>query len=296
MMTSSTVELHELRSTEYAVVLPPGVDGEVPLCLVLQGGGGSRQNLIDCQKYFDPWWAEGAMPPMILATPTAGMNYYHEWEPFLFDEFIPHLRTTYRTTATVIFGMSMGGYGALKFAFARPEMFTAVAAMQPILEPAFEEAKVGARNRIHHVAGGPKDLIGKGRDARIVEANNPANRARENAASIRESGLGVYLEVGDDDLVNAHDGVEFLHRVLWDLDIPHEYHMLRGVDHVGATVVPRMKAAYEWLGRSLTPAAPDPAIHTLRGQLKPVRDNAVETDPATVRRYGAIATASSAKA
>src|SRR5579862_1670557 len=133
MMTSSTVELHELGSTEYAVILPPGFEGGVPLCLVLQGGGGSRQNLVDCQKYFDAWWAEGAMPSMVLATPTAGMSYYHAWEPFLFDEFIPRLRQAYRTTATVMFGMSMGGYGALKFAFARPALFTAVAAVQPIL-------------------------------------------------------------------------------------------------------------------------------------------------------------------
>ena len=35
-----------------------------------------------------------------------------------------------------MFGMSMGGYGALKFGFEKPEAFAAVAAMQPILEPA----------------------------------------------------------------------------------------------------------------------------------------------------------------
>jgi pimeloyl-ACP methyl ester carboxylesterase len=60
---------------------------------------------------------------MILACPSAGMTYYHAWEPFLFDEFLPHLRETYKTDQTVIFGMSMGGYGALKFAFARPDQF-----------------------------------------------------------------------------------------------------------------------------------------------------------------------------
>ena len=245
MIPSSTVELHQLGSTEYAVILPPGFtpDVSLPLCIVLQGGGGSRQNLIDCQKLFDQWWADGAMPPMVLASPTAAMSYYHCWEPFVFDEFIPHLRDTYRTAATAMFGMSMGGYGALKFAFARPDVFAALAAMQPILEPAFEDAQVGARNRIHHIAGGPEELIGAARNAQIVEANNPANRARANAAAIRKSGIAIYLEVGDDDLVNAHDGVELLHRALWDLDIAHEYHMLRGIDHVGATIVPRMRAA-----------------------------------------------------
>jgi len=285
---SSTVELHDLGSTPYAVILPSGFDGSIPLCIVLQGGGGTRQNLVDCQKHFDRWWAEGTVPPMVLASPTARMSYYHGWEPFVFDEFIPSLRAAYRTTATAMFGMSMGGYGALKFAFARPEMFAAVAAMQPILEPAFDASDVRARNLIHHVAGGPPELIGADRDPGTVESNNPANLARENAAAIREAGMSIYLEAGDDDLVNAHDGVEFLHRTLWDLDIAHEYHLLRGIDHVGVSVVPRMRAAYEWLGRSLQMPQPDEMIQTLRTQLQPVRDKAIQEDPATRRRYGIL--------
>jgi len=285
---SSTVELHDLGSTPYAVILPPEFDGSIPLCIVLQGGEGTRQNLIDCQKHFDKWWAEGTVPPMVLVSPTAGMSYYHEWEPFIFDRFLPTLRAGYRTTATVMFGMSMGGYGALKFAFLRPEIFTAVAAMQPILEPAFDALDVTARNKIHHVAGGPSELIGAGRDPSTVESNNPANLARANAAAIRESSMSIYLEVGDDDLVNAHDGVEFLHRTLWDLDIAHEYHLLRGVDHVGASIVPRMRAAYEWIGRSLQTPQPDEAIRTLRTQLQVVRDQAIEKDPAAKRRYGIL--------
>jgi hypothetical protein len=37
--------------------------------------------------------------------------------------------------------------------------------------------------------------------------------SRMNATAIRDSKLAIYLEFGDDDLVNAHDGVEFLHPV-----------------------------------------------------------------------------------
>jgi hypothetical protein len=63
-----------------------------------------------------------------------------------------------------IAGIPMGGYGALKTAFSHPSAFSAVAAMQPLLEPGFEDRDVGARNRIHHVAGGPVRLIGAGCD------------------------------------------------------------------------------------------------------------------------------------
>ncbi len=132
-------------------------------------------------------------------------------------------------------------------------------------------------------------MIGAARDAQTVEANNPANRARANAGAIRESGLAIYLEAGDDDLVNAHDGVEFLHRTLWDLDIAHEYHMLRGVDHVGASIVPRMRSAFEWLGRNITPAGLDEAALALRAQLQPFRDQAVAADSTTLQRYGTLA-------
>ena len=80
---------------------------------------------------------------MIVVTPTAGLDYYLEdpagpirWESFLAADFIPHLRSACNVSdAAVIAGISGGGYGALKLAFARPQLFAGVAAMQPMLEP-----------------------------------------------------------------------------------------------------------------------------------------------------------------
>jgi S-formylglutathione hydrolase len=148
----------------------------------------------------------------------------------------------------------MGGYGALKTAFAYPDRFGGVAAIQPMLEPGFRDAEVGARNRLHHPSGGPPQFIGPGRDPLLFEANNPAGRARAHARLIHDSHLAIYVEVGDEDFVNAHDGTEFLHRVLWDLDISHEYRLIRGGDHGGPTFVPRMHAAFTWLSDVLTAA------------------------------------------
>jgi S-formylglutathione hydrolase len=82
----------------------------------------------------------------------------------------------------------------------------------------------------------------------VFAANNPANRAIANATEIRKHDLAIYLECGDDDFINVHDGAEYLHRVLWDLDISHEYRLTRGADHVGPTLIPRMREAYLWLG------------------------------------------------
>jgi S-formylglutathione hydrolase len=60
--------------------------------------------------------------------------------------------------------------------------------------------------------------------------------------------LAIYFDAGDQDFLNAHDGAELLHRLLWDLDISHEYHLVRGADHGGPTMRPRMRAMYPWVG------------------------------------------------
>lgn len=282
-----------MSSIPYAVIVPEA-PGPIPLCVVLMGGGGSRQSLVDCQPLFDQWWAEGVLAPMVFATPSAGMSYYLDWDSFILDEFIPHLRASFNTGATAIMGISMGGYGALKIAFAHPEHFAAVAVMNPMIEPGLNDAQIGARNKIHHSTGGPANLIGPARDPEILAANNPANRAIANANRIRESALPIYLEVGDNDFVNAHDGTEFLHRVLWDLDISHEYHLVRGADHGGPTFRPRMRATYVWLSAALhvrtlaEPVAEQLALHAIRAQLEPLRDQAAAADPTTRRRFGVL--------
>ena len=258
------------------------------------------------------------------------MSYYLEdslgsirWDSFLFDEFVPHLRATCNISSdrlsTIITGISIGGYGALKTAFAHPDEFAVVAAMQPMLEPGFHDPDVGARNRLHHMAGGPPQLVGPTRSAALFESNNPANRARANAVLIRKTGLAIYIDAGDQDLLNAHDGAEFLHRVLWDLDISHEYHLVRGADHGGPTMRPRMRAMYAWVGsvvKAFRPAVAEPTaerravsawieggmvgnppaaapssqefLSIVRAQLQPIRDRAMESDPTTNRRYGVL--------
>jgi S-formylglutathione hydrolase len=309
---ASNVELSEVSSSHlseavpYAVVAPPGSRESAPLtlCVVLMGGGGSRQSLVDLKPLLDSWWSEGVLAPMVFVTPSAGMSYYVEdpaagirWESFIFEELIPHLRANCNVgkdrRATAMVGISMGGYGALKIAFAHPGEFATDAAICPMLEPGFCDTQVGSRNRLHHPAGGPERLIGPGRDPELFAANNPANRARANASRIRESGLPIFLEAGDSDFVNAHDGAEFLHRVLWDLDISHEYRLARGGDHGGDTFRPRMRAAFAWLSAELTgtaaePSAEERALHAMRAQLQPLRDQAARLDPTAHRRFGIL--------
>ena len=323
---SSTVTLCDIFSQHlpgpvpYAV-LAPSREEPLPLCILLLGAGGTRDSMVDLQPLFDGWWAQQTVPPMIIATPTPGLDYYMEdtagpirWDSFLAGDFVPHLRSACNAgDSTVIAGISGGGYGALKLAFTRPHLFAAVAAMQPMIEPGLRESDVGPRNRLHHSAGGPPQLIGPARDPALWESNNPANRARANAQQIRDSGLAIYLETGDRDFLNAHDGTEFLHRVLWDLDLSHEYHLVRGADHGGPTMLPRLRAMFAWLGSLWNPAPLDAAaeqaatvwlqsgmqgkapagatatnafIHFLRARFEPLRTQAAQSDSTANRSFG----------
>jgi S-formylglutathione hydrolase len=257
---------------------------------------------------------------MIIVTPTPGLDYYLEdhsgpirWDSFLAADFIPHLRSTYNSSDAVIAGISGGGYGALKLAFQRPGLFAGVAAMQPMLEPGLHESDVGPRNRLHHSSGGPPQLVGSARDPLVWESNNPANLARANAQQIRDAGLAIYIDAADQDFLNAHDGAEFLHRVLWDLDLSHDYHLFRNADHGGPTMRPRLRAMFAWLGTLWNPILPDAAaeqsatgwlqsgmkgkppagatatkafLHFLRARFEPIRASAANEDPTTNRRFG----------
>jgi S-formylglutathione hydrolase len=82
-------------------------------------------------------------------------------------------------------------------------------------------------------------------------ADNPATLASQNADAIHASGLEIYLEVGDKDYINLHDGAEYLHRILWDNDIRHEYHLVRWADHVGKSVPSRLQEAHRFLAAAL---------------------------------------------
>src|SRR5260370_42476027 len=62
------------------------------------------------------------------------------------------------------------------------------------------------------------------------------------------------LEVGDQDLLYLNQGTEVVHRVLFDAGISHEYRLVEGAEHVGASLGPRFLDAFGVLGRPLHPA------------------------------------------
>jgi S-formylglutathione hydrolase len=270
---------------EFNVLLPDGYDTAkepLPLLFFLHGGGGDRSFLTRMRGIVDDMWKEGTLPKLVVVTPSAGRSFYmdfkdgsQKWESFIVGPFLDHIRQTYKVTrerkGTLLFGISMGGLGGLRLAFKYPDRFEAVAALEPGIDPALKWKDVKPRNRFWRGEPLMEAIFGKPFDEAYWEANNPASICVANADKIRASGLGIYIDVGDLDSFNLHEATEFMHRIMWDNKIPHEYHLVRGADHVGRTIRPRATEALEFLTRVLKPPPADPEAEALRKQLEPMK-------------------------
>jgi S-formylglutathione hydrolase len=100
--------------------------------------------------------------------------------------------------------------------------------------------------------------LGRARDEALYRADQPTARARANARAVIEHKLEIYIDAAGQDALNAHDGAESLHRALWELDIPHEYHLRRDADHAGPDLAPRLCVALRWVIEHLQPPAAKP--------------------------------------
>jgi len=266
---------------EYAVLLPDGFDpsqAPLPLLFFLHGGGQDRGFLTRSRPFIEEMWKAGTLPRMVVATPSAARSFYmdykdgtQKWETFLLGPFLDHLKQKYHVTGepkrTFLTGVSMGGLGSLRLAFKYPERFAAVAAIEPGIDPVLKWKDLKPRYRFYRSPELMETIFGKPFDEAYWEANNPATLAVANAAKIRASGLAVYLECGDEDSFYLHEAAEFLHRTLWDHGILHEYHLIRGADHVGRTLRSRQAEGLAFLARVLNPPAADPTVETLRKTL-----------------------------
>jgi S-formylglutathione hydrolase len=275
MPSDSRLERFSLESqrvpspVEVAVLTPASqAGGPLPLLLLLHGGGGSADNLERLQPDLEHAWSRGELAPCIVATPSCQRSFYldtfdgsESWETFLLEELIPALRgrcpVETNREGTLLSGISMGGMGALRLAFKYPERFAAVAVLEPGIEPALAFAEIPLRDRLYRELDYMQTRYGKPIDEPHWQANNPANIARTNAAAIADSGLTIYFECGDADSLFLHHGAEFLHRVLWDAGISHEYRLLRGADHLGSSLVWRTRDMLAFLGRHLDPPPAD---------------------------------------
>ena len=228
---------------EYAVWEPPGYKAGQKLSLIisLHGGGGSQKELESWVPLILEEMAKGDFPAAIWSMPSAGRSFYMnakdgsaDWESVIVDEYIPAVMRQYGITDTnnvVITGISMGGMGGLRIAFKYPEKFGAVAVLEPAIEAAFNWEALSTSDTFYREDIYTK-IFGNPVDPEYWKANHPTAIANAHPRSLDD--LNIYIEVGDVDDLKLYRGVEFLHRVLFDHSVEHEYRLVRGADHVGS--------------------------------------------------------------
>jgi S-formylglutathione hydrolase len=233
-----------------------------PLIIQLHGGGGSDQNMREMAVLLDRAIDMGLIPPVVSVMPSAQRSFYmdyrdgsQKWETFVVTDLLDYMRAHTNVVkarkGTFITGISMGGMGSMRIALKHPDLFQAVASQEPGIEPALQYDDIKPRDRFYRPDALYKTIYGDPIDKAYWAANNPASIVTADPERIR--GLGIYLEVGDQDMFYLDQGTEFLHRALFDAGISHEYRLVKGGDHVGASLGPRFLDAMAFIGRMIDP-------------------------------------------
>ncbi|MCA9028132.1 MAG: prolyl oligopeptidase family serine peptidase [Planctomycetaceae bacterium] len=277
------------------VLLPPDYEQlsePVPLLVWLHGGTSGKDALQrQLRSHIERAWETGEMVPCVVVAPVTGASFFidwhdgtNRWDTFITTEMLGHIREQYNVkqdrAGTVIAGSSFGGQGVLRVALKHPELFIAAASMAPGFTPVLKLEDWDIRYFGDDVLADNARRFGEPVDHTFWRSTHPPTMVIDNAARLRESGLQLLIEVGDEDANGNFRSVELLHRLLFDAAIPHDYHLHRGAAHVGRSKDWRFPEVFLFLSRELNPPPePDPAAeqHKLKaiqsGRYQPLTTN-----------------------
>ena len=221
------------RSMPYRVILPKNYTADknkrYPTVYLLHGLTGSSENWVSLTSL--PRIARNY--DVVIVTPEGGNGWYTDsvsksndkWESYIVRELIPEIDKKFRTQATrekrAIAGLSMGGFGALKFGLKFPDKF--------VLAGSFSGALGAAQITEKQFPG----AIGKTIDGIFGPADSESRKASDIFAIIRsltpektKAIPFIYLDCGTEDFL-FQSNREFV-SLLIEKKIPHEYRQLPG--------------------------------------------------------------------
>ena len=240
----NALKSHILGETvHYCVLLPSGYDSapakRYPVLYFLHGLGENEQTLFKTGGWnlIEDLRQQHKVGDFLIVTPEAKASFYVNsadgkvrYSDFFLQEFIPSIEGKYRIRrerkARAISGISMGGYGALRFAFAYPDMFSAVSAQSAALM-AESPKELNAASRSGTPLGAVlNSAFGNPINAPHWKENDPALLARRNKIAIAK--LAIYFNCGREDEYGFETGAAALDRQLQEEHIKHEFHLYPG--------------------------------------------------------------------
>ena len=244
------------RPVPYCVMLPPSYDTDktrrYPVVYYLHGLGDNEQSLINAGGWsqYEDQLASKKVGEFLVITPYGFQSFYinsldgkMRYEGFFLREFLPTMEKKYRLkpgrASRGIMGVSMGGFGALHYAFKYPRMFVSVsthmAALQDTLPKEVGDTPEG--KMMGTIFGNPIDEA-------YYQANNPLQLARKAPLSSLRA-MKIYFDCGDHDRYGFNVGNEQLHELLKKRGVPHEFHIYPG-GHDMQFVLEHFGASLEW--------------------------------------------------
>lgn len=224
------------KTLPYNVVLPvdykqPGAKAKrYPVLYLLHGFTGHYDNWTTKTRLAD----YAAQYSMIIVTPEGNNGWYidgasvpaDKYETYIIEELIPDVQRRFRVSATrearAIAGLSMGGYGALKFGLKHPALFAFAGSMSGAISAATwgeKEIAAGPIRESLMQTFGPADS-----STRV--ANDVPRLAREFSSKPKASLPYLYFDCGTEDFL-FKDNRDFV-QLLVQLKLPHEYRQLPG--------------------------------------------------------------------
>jgi S-formylglutathione hydrolase FrmB len=249
------------RAVPYCAMLPPSYDQDkarqFPIVYYLHGLGDNEQSLINAGGWniYDDLLSQKKVSEFLIVTPYGYQSFYINsrdgklrYEDFFLQEFIPQIEKKYRVKAGRashgIMGISMGGFGALHYAFKYPQRFVSVSThMAALLDKL--PANVGGTpegKMMGNIFGSPIDPV-------YYQANNPLSLARKAPLSSLKS-MKIYFDCGDHDRYGFNVGTQQLDSVLKSRGVPHESHIYPG-GHDMQFVLDHLAASLEWQAKAL---------------------------------------------
>lgn len=228
------------RSVPYCILLPPSYDSNpsrrYPILYFLHGLHENAQILLDSGGWdlIQDLWSEHRIGEYLIATPSADDSFYinsldghDDYQSFFIREFLPYIEHHYRVRAERrergIGGVSMGGYGALRFAFLYPQLFVAVSAHSPALIDAAEvQLSQPVADELTEFVG---TAFGKPFHREYWIRESPFTIVKTHP---RPAGLKIYFDCGMEDSFGFERGAEQFHQLLDSRGIPHEFHLYPG--------------------------------------------------------------------
>jgi len=254
------------RPVGYCALLPPSFDSSAPkpgseekgrrfpILYYLHGRGDNEQSLINSGAWslIEDLRRQGKIAEFVIVTPQGGTGFYVNsangnvrYSDFFLQEFMPFIEQKYRIEnsrkARGLDGMSMGGYGALRFAFTRPDLFGSVGAHSAALMPEPSKALNAAIRAGEPQAMMLASVFGDPIDAANWEKNSPFALVKEDPAALRK--LHIYFDCGDRDDFGFDRGATALDELLTKQKIAHEFRLYPGghdipyfLSHITASV------------------------------------------------------------